>query len=57
VAQDALPSEGAMGTLRPWQLVQAAKAVCTFLGSLETLDTQEACDSLIAACRAADSGA
>ena len=45
------PSEKeVMRTLRPHQLVQAVKAVCAFLGNLETLEVQEACDALVAAC-------
>ncbi len=39
-----------MRTLRPHQLVQAVKAVCAFLGNLETLEVQESCDGLVRAC-------
>jgi len=50
------PAEQVMATLRPWQLVQSVKAVCAVLGNLETLEAQEACDALVTACRATETG-
>ena len=39
-----------MFSLRPNQLIQSVKAVCAFLGQIETLEVQEVCDQLIKAC-------
>lgn len=37
-------------SLKPNQLIQAVKAVCAFLGNIETLEIQGICDKLIRSC-------
>ena len=39
-----------MSALRPKQLMQAVKAITTFLGQVETLDITAACDECLKAC-------
>ena len=39
-----------MRSLRPRQLVQSVKAICAFLGNLELLEVQDACDFLVRSC-------
>ncbi len=39
-----------MRKLRPHQLVQSVKAVCAFLGGIETLDVHDSCDALVRTC-------
>ncbi len=39
-----------MRLLRPKQLIQAVKAVCAFLGNIETLEVQEVCDQFVKSC-------
>ena len=43
-----------MQSLRPRQILQAVKAICTFLGNIETLEIQEICDQLVKQCLAFD---
>lgn len=39
-----------MKSLRPRQILQAVKAICAFLGNIETLEIQEICDQLVKQC-------
>lgn len=43
-----------MKSLRPRQILQAVKAICAFLGNIETLEIQEICDQLVKQCLAFD---
>ena len=44
------PGDSVLSALRPRQMIQSVKAICAFLGSIETLEVQNVCEKLIEQC-------